>query len=127
MVIWADRAVVARPPELLLPLLEAGSAKNLQATGERQSKLIHGPAQPLHEQGALVGVVPVQHRASVSADQTQDGRPVGGVGPGPRDEHLQDGRGTICPVRVRHESIRAALMGVLAAANNSWRDHPSGG
>jgi arsenate reductase (glutaredoxin) len=24
VVIWADRAVVARPPELLLPLLEAG-------------------------------------------------------------------------------------------------------
>lgn len=26
VVIWPDRAVVARPPELLLPLLEAGSA-----------------------------------------------------------------------------------------------------
>jgi arsenate reductase-like glutaredoxin family protein len=24
VVIWADRAVIARPPELLLPLLEAG-------------------------------------------------------------------------------------------------------
>jgi hypothetical protein len=24
VVIWPDRAVVARPPELLLPLLEAG-------------------------------------------------------------------------------------------------------
>jgi arsenate reductase len=26
VVIWPDRAIVARPPELLLPLLEAGSA-----------------------------------------------------------------------------------------------------
>ncbi|HET9897464.1 MAG TPA: ArsC/Spx/MgsR family protein [Streptosporangiaceae bacterium] len=26
VVIWTDRAVVARPPELLIPLLEAGSA-----------------------------------------------------------------------------------------------------
>jgi arsenate reductase-like glutaredoxin family protein len=25
VVIWPDRAIVARPPELLLPLLEAGS------------------------------------------------------------------------------------------------------
>ena len=100
-------AVWRRPP-----YARSGSAENLQATGERQSKLIHGPAQPLHEQGALAGVVPVEHRASVSADETEDGRLVGGVVPGPWDEHLQDGRGTIRPGRVRHESLRAALIGV---------------
>ncbi len=27
VVIWADRAVIARPPELLLPLLEAGQTR----------------------------------------------------------------------------------------------------
>ena len=26
VVIWADRAIIARPPELLLPLLETGAA-----------------------------------------------------------------------------------------------------
>ena len=30
VVIWADRAVVARPPELLLPLLEAGPGQRPQ-------------------------------------------------------------------------------------------------
>jgi hypothetical protein len=99
-------AVWRRPPYAL-----SGSAKNLQATGERQSKLMHGPAQPFHEQGAVAGVIPIQHRASVSADETQDGRLVGGVVPGPWDEHLQDGRATIRPGRVRHESLRAALIG----------------
>jgi arsenate reductase (glutaredoxin) len=27
VVIWADRAIIARPPELLLPLLEAGPSQ----------------------------------------------------------------------------------------------------
>ena len=100
-------AVWRRPP-----YARSGGAENLQATGERQSKPIHGPAQPLHEQRALVGVVPVEHRASVSADEAEDGRLVGGVVPGPWDEHLQDGRGTIRPGRVRHEGLGAALVGV---------------
>ena len=100
-------AVWRRPP-----YARSGGAENLQATGERQSKLIHGQAQPLHEQRALVGVVPVEHRASVSADEAEDGRLVGGVVPGPWDEHLQDGRGTIRPGRVRHEGLGAALVGV---------------
>jgi arsenate reductase-like glutaredoxin family protein len=29
VVIWPDRAIVARPPELLLPLLEAGHAQEI--------------------------------------------------------------------------------------------------
>jgi arsenate reductase (glutaredoxin) len=28
VVIWADRAIIARPPELLLPLLEAGRGRS---------------------------------------------------------------------------------------------------
>lgn len=32
VVIWADRAVVARPPELLIPLLEAGPTGHPSAT-----------------------------------------------------------------------------------------------
>jgi hypothetical protein len=71
-----------------------------------------GSRTGLSEQRAQVGVVPVEHRASVSADEAEYGRLVGEVVPGPWDEHLQDSRRTIRPGRVRHESLAAALVGV---------------
>ncbi len=37
VVIWSDRAIIARPPELLLPLLETGRNPHRRTTLSRPS------------------------------------------------------------------------------------------
>lgn len=48
VVIWADRAVIARPPELLLPLLEAGHADSsaMPSSASEQSRSGRSMLQP---------------------------------------------------------------------------------
>ena len=91
------------------PVLFPTHRLHVQATQERQSELIHGSAQPLHEEGAPVGVVPVEHRASVSADEAEDGRLVEGSFPVPGTSTFRTA--VIPPARVaRHEGLRPALV-----------------
>ena len=52
VVIWPDRAIVARPPELLLPLLEAAGIRSRLAPSPGQATLLGGSGQELALPGA---------------------------------------------------------------------------